>query len=60
MDEMFQNEKRDDEPPKAIKRDRWGRPLILQPDGSSEPYIRASTMAGALDDRRPWATGRPG
>lgn len=53
MDEMFQNapEKRDDEPPKAVRRDRWGRPLILQPDGSSEPYIRASTMAGALDDK---------
>lgn len=33
-----------------VPRDRWGRPLILQPDGEAIPYTRASTMAKALDD----------
>lgn len=34
-----------------ILRDRWGRPLIIPPDGG-EPvaYTRASTLAKALDD----------
>lgn len=34
-----------------IPRDRWGRPLIIPPDGG-EPvaYTRASTLAKALDD----------
>ena len=37
--------------PVELKRDRWGRPLIIPPDGG-EPiaYTRASTMAKALDD----------
>jgi len=53
IDAMFQNvpEKKDDEPPAEVKRDRWGRPVIKQPDGSEIPYIRASTMAGMLDDK---------
>lgn len=33
-----------------IKRDRWDRPLILQPDGTEIAYTRASTLAKALDD----------
>lgn len=34
-----------------ITRDRWGRPLIVPPEGGKPvPYIRASTVAGALDD----------
>jgi hypothetical protein len=33
-----------------IKRDRWDRPLILQPDGREIAYTRASTAAKALDD----------
>lgn len=34
-----------------IKRDRWGRPLII-PDGGGDPvaYTRASTLAKKLDD----------
>jgi hypothetical protein len=36
----------------AIPRDRWQRPLITPP-GETEPvpYIRASTIAGVLDDK---------
>ena len=34
-----------------IRRDRFGRPLILPPGGGNpEPYTRASTVAGTLDD----------
>jgi hypothetical protein len=32
-------------------RDRWGRPLIVPPDGGKpRPYTRATTVAGTLDD----------
>lgn len=35
----------------AVERDRWGRPLIIPPDGGApRPYVRVSTMAKALDD----------
>lgn len=35
-----------------IPRDRWGRPLIIPTDGGKPvPYVRASTMAKALDDQ---------
>jgi hypothetical protein len=35
----------------SIERDRWGRPLIIPPDGG-EPraYVRVSTMAKTIDD----------
>lgn len=34
-----------------IKRDRWGRPLIIPVDGGDPvPYVRASKLAKALDD----------
>lgn len=33
-----------------IRRDRWSRPLVLQPDGTELPYTRVSTLAKALDD----------
>lgn len=33
-----------------IPRDRYGRPLIKQPDGSEVAYTRVSTLAKALDD----------
>lgn len=38
-------------PTMTIERDRWGRPLIV-PVGGGDPvaYVRASTMAKALDD----------
>lgn len=36
--------------PEGIERDRWGRPKILQSNGLSKAYVRASTMAKALDD----------
>jgi hypothetical protein len=35
----------------TIERDRWGRPLIIPPDGGRpRAYVRVSTMAKALDD----------
>lgn len=35
-----------------VERDRWGRPLIIPPDGGKPvPYTRATTLAGTLDDR---------
>lgn len=36
--------------PKEITRDQWGRPMILNPDGKIYPYVRASTLAKALDE----------
>jgi hypothetical protein len=36
--------------PVEIKRDQWQRPLILQPDGTSKGYTRASTLGSALED----------
>lgn len=34
-----------------ISRDRWGRPLIIPPDGGQPmPYTRVSSMAKTLDD----------
>lgn len=39
------------EAPVLIPRDRWMRPLIIPPNGGTPvPYVRASTMAKALDD----------
>jgi len=40
----------DSEVPDSVPRDRWKRPLILQPDGTLEPYTRISTAAGWLND----------
>lgn len=38
-------------PAAQLPRDRWGRPLIVPPDGGKPvPYTRATTVAGALDD----------
>lgn len=40
---------RSDEDP--VPRDRYGRPLIVPPDGGKpEPYMRATTLAKTLDD----------
>lgn len=33
-----------------LERDRWGRPIILTPDGTREPYTRPSTLARTLSD----------
>lgn len=35
-----------------IKRDQWGRPLIVQPDGSRLPYNRASSYGDQIEDKR--------
>lgn len=35
-----------------VKRDRWGRPLIVQPDGSLLPYNRASSYGDQIEDKR--------
>jgi hypothetical protein len=32
-----------------VKRDRWGRPVILQPDGSTMAYTRCTTFVKALE-----------
>lgn len=38
-------------PATVVRRDRWGRPLIIPPDGGRPvPYTRATTLAGTLDD----------
>lgn len=38
-------------PGKHLERDRWGRPLIVPPEGGKPvPYTRATTIAGTLDD----------
>lgn len=37
-------------PDPQVERDRWGRPLIKQPNGKAIPYTRATTLAGAIDD----------
>lgn len=38
--------------PGEVLRDRWGRPLIVPPDGGERvPYTRVSTLAKALDDQ---------
>lgn len=46
-------------PGKGVTRDRWGRPLIIPPDGGKTiAYARATTFAGALDTKDgliPWA-----
>lgn len=34
-----------------VERDRYDRPLIIQPDGSKLPYNRASSYGGQLDDK---------
>lgn len=33
-----------------VPRDRYDRPLILQPDGSRQPYNRASSYGGQIED----------
>lgn len=33
-----------------IPRDRWGRPMIMQPNGKRLPYRRTTTYVGCLDD----------
>lgn len=37
--------------PDSVPRDRWGRPLIMQPDDSLAPYVRVSTLAQTLTDQ---------
>lgn len=40
-----------DSPEQEIPRDRWGRPLVVPLDGGKpEPYTRATTFAGTLED----------
>lgn len=36
------------EVPAGVERDRWGRPLIVTPDGEVKPYTRVSTMVGYI------------
>lgn len=43
--------KPEDDLPTGIKRDQWGRPLIMPIDGARNvPYTRISTLCKALDD----------
>jgi hypothetical protein len=39
-----------EEDPDAVPRDRWDRPLIMQPDGKMLPYHRASSFGSQIDD----------
>jgi hypothetical protein len=41
----------EEEVEQKVPRDRWDRPLITQPDGSREPYNRASSYGGQLEDK---------
>lgn len=34
-----------------VERDRFDRPLIVQPDGSKKPYNRASSYGGQIEDK---------
>jgi hypothetical protein len=44
--------RRQGEPPVEMPRDRYGRPLVLPPDGGKpRPYTRASTLGGTLEDQ---------
>lgn len=37
--------------PPEIQRDRWGRPLVVPPDGGkAKPYTRCTTFVGAIED----------
>ena len=39
-------------PPRDVPRDRWGRPMLLDPaTGKREAYTRVTTLAKALDDQ---------
>jgi hypothetical protein len=40
----------DQQAPAKIRRDRWSRPLVMQPSGDRIAYTRASTLGKALDD----------
>lgn len=48
MRELF--EQREDDPPPAVPRDQWDRPIIVTPDGDLASYIRASSY-GCIEDR---------
>lgn len=37
--------------PKEVERDRYGRPKILQPDGSTTAYRRVTTFIDVLEDK---------
>lgn len=52
VDQLFQQTPPpEDDIPKAVPRDRWGRPQIITPDGKGRAaYTRASTLAKTLDD----------
>lgn len=39
-----------DDPDEGIQRDRYGRPLIFQENGTVKPYRRASSVAGTMND----------
>lgn len=38
-------------PGKGVQRDRYGRPLIIAPDGITRPYTRCTTFIDCLDDK---------
>lgn len=40
----------EDQVEQSVKRDQWDRPLIVQRDGSTEPYNRASSFGGQIED----------
>jgi hypothetical protein len=52
VDLFFELDYQKEEIPERVERDQWGRPLILQPDGSKVAYTRASTLAGYLENKK--------
>lgn len=62
LDTFFElDHQRDDGLPEGVERDQWGRPKIIQPDGSTVAYTRASTLAGYLENKsglHTWDTRR--
>lgn len=50
IDAFFDLAHDDREVPADVERDRWGRPLIIQPDGSKKAYTRASSLAGYIEN----------
>ena len=51
LDLFFSLDHETEDPPE-LERDQWGRPLILQADGSRKPYTRCSSLAGYVENKK--------
>lgn len=50
IDAFFDYGHDDREVPADVERDRWGRPRIIQPDGTKKAYTRASSLANYISN----------